>query len=346
MNTLDTFAEQVRDNNVLVIAREFTERGDLWQMFCDTMTPDQCLFPGEDGGHVWSPNESAAEPLPYRDGQTPVGTTQGPGYTRRIRVGTWARELEITYAAIDASQAKAIDRSAEFVAAYTRWMRAGKNKLFAAILQKGTLSAGFGDIARQGVAFNQSFPNQEDPNPGKIYDGKPLFAASGNAHPFKYHTATGSEGVNLTASLALTTANFDTARILMSQTNAIDESGEGIQIPVTHLIVPPSMKSTAVQVIKSQNLPGSANNDINPHANAVEVIEFDRLTDSASASAWWLASIDPTQPKPFMAIDSGAPRVTVSRDDRRGVMYIKCKHEFWIAPQEWRYIQANNKATS
>jgi len=346
MLTIDTFAAQVRDNNIMTIAREYQERQDVWQLFCDTMTPDQCLFPGQDGGHVWSPNEVAAEPLPYRDGETPVGTTQGAGYTRRIRVGTWSRSMTITYAAIEASANREIDRAAVFAESYARWARSGKNKLFAAILQKGTLSAGFGDIAKQGTAFNQSFPKHEDTNAGKIYDGKPLYAASGNAHPFAYHTATGDQGVNLLTGNTLTTEHFDTARIAMSMTNAIDETGEGIQLPVTHIMVPPTLKATAVQVLESQNIAGSSVNDKNPFLNAAQIVEFDRLSDSASSAAWWLFSIEPGAPKPFMAVDSGAPRTRTVPDDLRKVLHVICEHEFWIAVQDWRYTLCNNKAVS
>ena len=53
------------------------------------------------------------------------------------------------------------------------------------------------------------------------------------------------------------------------------------------------MEATARVLLNSQLLPGGANNDINIHQGTLGLLVSPFLTDTASASAWWLKGTSP-----------------------------------------------------
>lgn len=331
---LQAAADWILDRNVELVADSYTQNGDLWRPFCRTITPAELMFPNI--GHRWVGQVGESAGRPWAPGQEPEGSTIGKGYVRQLKAGRFRRRIDIPLDLLDASRDRALDQSQGFVARYNAERTNRRNAMFAAILQNGTLSAG------HALTFNQSFPEYEDANVGKIYDGKPLFAASGNAHPFKAYTASGTEGVNLTVSLDLTTANLSTAFVQMTATSAIDESGKPIMVMPTHAIVGPAMTATAVQVLNSELVAEGNNNAVNPYRNMVQVATNPFIRDTASATAWWLIQGDMA----FKAVDSGPTRVFNEIDERTGVLKVWCEDFFSIACEDWRYVHAFDKAAS
>lgn len=331
---LQASADWILDRNVELVADTYTTKDDAWRPFCRVISPADMMFPNI--GHRWVGQVGEAEGRPWQPGQEPEGSTVGKGYVRQLAAGRFRRMRSIPLDLVEASRERALDQAQTFVREYTAAAQNRRNRIFADVLQKGTLSAG------SAATFNQTFPDYEDANIGKIYDGKPLFAATGNAHPYKFHTASGDEGVNLTVSLALTTANLPTAFVGMENTNALDEAGNQIYIKPTHAIVGSAMQATATQVFASELVAEGNNNAVNAYRNMVQVSTNPFIRDSASASAWWLIQGDMA----FKAVDSGPVRVFNRIDERTGVLEVWCEDFFSIACEDWRYVACFNKAAS
>jgi len=110
-------------------------------------------------------------------------------------------------------------------------------------------------------------------NLGTIYDGLVLFE----------NTVHNNRGTGL----ALTSANVQTGVIAMRK--QANSAGKKLGIRPTFLIVPPELEFTALTIIRSAGVPGSANNDINPMMGYMDVIVVPQIANAAQ----WMLSADP-----------------------------------------------------
>lgn len=108
------------------------------------------------------------------------------------------------------------------------------------------------------------------------YKGEPLISAS-------HKRLDGGTTSNAIGDLALSEANLEIAFKLAAE--QVDERGLKIQMNVTTLVVPRALEFTAEKIAKSVQLPGTANNDINPMKGRFNVIVLDYLTD---VNNWYL----------------------------------------------------------
>lgn len=108
-------------------------------------------------------------------------------------------------------------------------------------------------------------------------DGKPLFASD---HPKKE----GGTLSNTATAAALSVTTLQDAIV-----NAFDllEDDRGLPIVRTarYLLVPPQLERTALELIKSAYVPGTANNEINIQYDRLEVVVSRYLTDT---NAWFV----------------------------------------------------------
>lgn len=193
------------------------------------------------------------------------------------------------------------------------------------MLENGVLSAGNVEY------FDNSFPGYVDTNAGKIYDGVAWFST---AHPLRSGTRS-----NLNVSAPLTLANLDAARIQMRQTNGVNHRGNRVQIVPDTLIVPSALESTAIQLVGSQALPGTAQNDVNPQAGRYQIVVNPYLEAS---DGWFLA-----QARLGLEIwSSGAPEVESGYDyeTREFLINVECFTGGRVT--NWRGFLANNYAAS
>lgn len=204
-----------------------------------------------------------------------------------------------------------------------------KEDLIAGMFQKGTLTAGDTEF------FDGSFVDNPDPNRGFIYDGLPWFDTA--------HTRAGGSSTyaNHVVSAALSQATIQNALTLMRHTNAVNDRGERIMIRPNLLVVPPGLEFSARTIMNSTQLSGSANNDVNPIAGALEVLTWSALSDAASSAAWWVGQSG----RGLRIYDSGPPRYWVVQEDN-GDITINSEFYFGAAPDNWRYWTAHNKAAS
>lgn len=174
-----------------------------------------------------------------------------------------------------------------------------KESIAAAMFKYGAYTAGHRDT------FDGSYPGHADPYPAFIYDGKPLFAASGNGHPLYLDSSVTK--YNKTAN-ALSSTNLEAARILMTRTNAVDEANQPIRIDPDTLLVPPELEQTADILLGSTQAPGSANNDINTQRGRYSRITWRYLDDT---DGWFLGAAR----QGLAFADSGDPMIETSAPD-------------------------------
>lgn len=206
-----------------------------------------------------------------------------------------------------------------------------KEQWVADFLQQGTLTAGNAQY------FDGSFPDNADPYPKFIYDGLPLFDT---AHPLTIGSDTFA---NHFPSRALTHDNLQTTYNTMRSTNNVDERGNKIRLRPDTLVVPTSMELTARTLVESINKPGGANNDVNIHRGRFEVIPWEFLDDTASASAWWLGQ---KLSDSIVVYDAGQPVIDMDYDKKRKTWTITMETHFGVTCRNWRHWSCNNKAAS
>ncbi len=327
-----SIAKYVIDLGYEVMADSYVPQSEVWREVTNNVIPVAGLHDAP-YGHRGLTMVGVGEPTPYFDGQEVAKQTIGEGYAFQLNAQQYADELVIPDAVLEAANAQQRVQTLTqlFIQRYSANASVIKDRKIAGMLQKGTIAAG------SATFFDNSYPAAPDANAGFIYDGKPWFAASGNNHPLK---ASATTLFNLIASNPLTTTNFDTAYTAMTATNAVDERNQPIAILPTKMIVGPAMRSTAMSFLESQNLPGSANNDINPNKGLVRLVVNRYLTDDSDA--WWLAS----DTAGLIVCDSGAPILTTYRDESRKCTVLQAAFRFGATVTDWRHAFACNKATS
>lgn len=264
----------------------------------------------------------------------PSDTVKGT-YTWYARGRRFASKVSIPKRQLDAVDAvgKVTAMLSEMAPQWGRRAMAQKEQIVADVFQKGTLSAGDTSV------FNGSYTGETDANPGKIFDGKPFFAATGNGHPL---LAASDTPFNLVAASTLTSANLQTTLTAMRTTNAIDDRGLKIQVRPTHLVIPPGLEYTAKALLNSVNLPGTAQNDVNVVAGALQPVVWRYLTDDTDA--WWVGAIG--QGGGVRVYDSGAPVIETWYDADTKTVHISAEIVFGTTVTDWRQWFCNNKATS
>lgn len=193
------------------------------------------------------------------------------------------------------------------------------------MMENGVLSAGNVEY------FDNSYAGFVDPNPGFIYDGVAWFATN---HPLRSGTRS-----NLNVSAPLTLANLDAARIQFSSTNAVNHRGRRIQIFPDTLVVPPALESTAIQLVGSQALPGTAQNDVNPQAGRYQIVVNPYLS---SSTGWFLARAQ----YGTEIWSSGAPDIETDYDAKTREFILTVEALTGGRVTNWRGMIANNYAAS
>lgn len=259
------------------------------------------------------------------------------GYTRQMALHNFGKSFSVPAETVEAAGGMAAFESK--IANFAREVGSGalrlKERTVANFYQKGTIAAGDTSV------FDQSFIGNPDTNIGKIYDGKPWFAASGNAHPLFTRAAAGVEGINLVTSLTLSTANLQTHLSNLIKRAGVDERGNPIDVRHSVLLVPPELEFTALQIMNSTQVAESANNAANVVQGRMQVIANPFLSDTASAAAWWTL-----EPGALQVFDEALPRIRAWFDNETNTYRVACDVYFGAAPYDWRLAACNNKATS
>jgi len=319
-----------------------------YDVVASTYKPDEAYFPkftrvisiadmiDAPYGHKSIGLISGATPRPRRDGEAVQKSRMAEAYPWQLATTEYTDSISIPDSLLEAANAqRRVDSLiTTFVTSFSSRAMIQKDQFVAGMFQKGTLSAGSLEF------FNDAYTGQAAIYPKFIYDGKPWFSATGNAHPLKAATNGTGQGVNLNVSLALSAANLDTATTAFTQTNAIDESGSRILLVPRYLIVPRQLRTTALQILQSEGSPADSTNAINPMRGMLEPIIHPFLTDDTDA--WWVTSAD----SGVTVADSGAPVIEQHRDYERKCTVITAGYRFGATVNDWRGAFCANKAAS
>jgi hypothetical protein len=129
--------------------------------------------------------------------------------------------------------------------------------------------------------FNGSYTGEDDSSGDLPYDSKPLFNLTGNTRT----TKGGQTYYNSFAGYTMIPSNFETIYNHHTATNNRDEVGSIKANPAdTILCLPGADYLAAKRITKSENLPTSSMNDMNPYADLIDkVIKWDYLDSAESA---------------------------------------------------------------
>lgn len=157
---------------------------------------------------------------------------------------------------------------------------------------------------------------------------------------------------------ALSTSSWQAAKLAMRKQAEVN-SGErlGALTSPRYLLVPPDLEPTALTVLASEGLPGTANNDINPEAEGSgfdarmaaarrRIIVVDLWTDTNN----WAAVADP-QMYPTIGVGyryGETPEIFSVATPNSGLMFtndvmpIKVRYFFAVGPMDWRGMYKAN----
>ena len=135
-------------------------------------------------------------------------------------------------------------------------------------------------------------------------------------------TATSTAGGHanlLTTALSFTT--LDASEIaMMSQTDQKLGAGQKQLITAGSMLVPVNLRTAALRIRNSEMLPGSANNDVNPHYQGFEVVTVPEWTDTNN---WALVANKNEYPAIYLIYVNGfrVPQVITAGDKASGAMF-------------------------
>ena len=245
--------------------------------------------------------------VPFGDTQTkPEGEpfvmdTLRSGYTKDFTHTEAGLGFEVTQTALEDDIENILQRAGEWLAFSARYVEEG----------------------RAANVFNNGFTTETTP------DGLSLYNAAHNLRG-------GGTARNRPSTDADLSATSLTQALIDMQTDQKDEAGH-LAMPMDSLtlLVPPALEFLANRLVKSQGLPGSADNDINPikSERSWRVIVNPRLSD---ADAWFV-----------IASNKGMHGLTFYRrvpitmepmatDHKTGNRIFKVRHRFSVGAWAWQ----------
>lgn len=157
---------------------------------------------------------------------------------------------------------------------------------------------------------------------GALFNATALTSAGGHA--------------NLLTS-ALSFSAFDAvATAMQKQTDQVLGAGQRLLIQPQYVLVPPDLKTTALTIRNTRELPGSANNDINPHFEGFEVCVVPNWTDTNN----WAVVADHTQfPSIWLIFVTGnrAPTIFTADSEASGAMFTNDTLRFKVRMLTYRF---------
>ena len=183
--------------------------------------------------------------------------------------------------------------------------------------------------------FNASIPGVlTDPSGDLVYDGKPFFNLSNNTRSSK-----GGGTYYNGLAVSLSSDNLQTAYNLMTSTNNRTERDERISLMPDILLIPPALKFTADDILKSTNVLGSANNNINPTQNLLTPVVWQYLTDT---DAWFVGKAKAG----LVWYERKQPVIDFFQDPNNKKFYATIDARWGAAVENWRYWVGSNFSTS
>lgn len=251
------------------------------------------------------------------------------GYTVYCKNRTFSDAKEFTLEFVeDTPPEKIMNIIREIAGGWGEGVNQAKEKFAANFFNYGGYTAGHS-------TFNNTITGVvTDPTGDLCYDGKPFFNLSNNTRSSK----NGGTYYNGSAN-SLSTANLQTAYNLMTNTNNRDEKDQRIAIMPNILLIPPALRFTAKVLLESDNIVGSANNDINVTKNLLTPVEWQYLTDT---DAWFVGVAG----KGLVWQERKQPVIDSYQDEKTKNYYVTIVARWGAAVTNWRYWTGNAFSTS
>ena len=243
------------------------------------------------------------------------------GYTIICKNRTFGRMVRFTFEQVEDNQ-KFGDFLRTTVGSWRTALDRTKDRFYVKFFNNGALTAGH-DV------FNNTITGViDDATNDVIYDGLPFFDT---AHPDKV----GNTYANHVVTRALNPDNLETTWNTFTSTNNRDERGNEIDLMPDALVIPPALNFTSQRILRSSQIPGSADNDVNVLANIVTPLVWQRLTD---ADGWFLGALK----MGLMGTDRMAPELDFYQDETSKDFYATILYRFGGCVQNWRHWMAMN----
>lgn len=137
---------------------------------------------------------------------------------------------------------------------------------------------------------------------------------------------------NTSTAAALSVSALETA--LIDLRTELDGVGKRVELMPRALVIPPNLEFVARQILKSAYLPGSANNDVNPVANLLDVVVWPYLTSTTA----WFVLCDTHDLKWFWRRQL---HTRTEEDFNTGDMLFKGRLRFSFGVNDWRGVHGN-----
>lgn len=207
-----------------------------------------------------------------------------------------------------------------------------RDRYYAQFLNYGALTAGH-------RVFNATVPGViVDPTGDFIYDGKPLFAGTAQAHPSLMSDRTFSNY----DTLDLTLENIQKVYTKMTVDNAYDEQGNKIVISPDTIVVPQELELEALALMNQEYVAQDATTGIggasarrNPFYRKFRIIVWPHLT---TADGWFMIQ----RGYGLRALIRQQPEIEVWEDPETKQMRASVYCRFGAYADSWRHLFANN----
>lgn len=150
-------------------------------------------------------------------------------------------------------------------------------------------------------------------------------------------TTAGGHANLLTTAYGANGAAHGAARLAMrAQTDQPLGAGQKLLINPRYVLVPTNLETTAITVRNSEQLPGGANNDINPYYQNFEMIVVPNWTDATD----WALVADPQQfPAIYLIFPRGnrTPQLFTSNNDAQGAMFTNDEMRWKVRMMTYRF---------
>jgi len=154
---------------------------------------------------------------------------------------------------------------------------------------------------------------------------------------FNSTAATSAGGHANLGTTALSYTTYDAAVTSMAkQTDQALGVGRRLLAEPKNLLVPVDLRATALQIRNSERLPGSADNDINPYYNNINVIQVPQWTDTNN----WAAVADKAQfPAIYLIFPRGqrTPQLFTADSELGGAMFTNDTLRFKVRMMTYRF---------
>jgi hypothetical protein len=175
-------------------------------------------------------------------------------------------------------------------------------------------------------------------------DTGPVLSDTGALFNATAATTTGGHANLLTAALSFTAWDAVYTAMTKQTDQALGAGAQrGMENAPKYCLVPTDLRAAALQIRNSEHLPGSADNDINPHHQNFEVIVVPRWTDTNN----WAAVADPNLSAAIWLIfvrGNAVPSIFTADNESAGAMFTNDQLRWKVRQMTYRFSATYDNA--